>query len=538
MNQQDRHRALTTDHTANPDLARPLFDAGFYREAYRTAIGDSDPFEHFMAGGWRFGFNPNPFFDTRHYLTANPDVAAAGINPLLHYAMTGAAEGRSSVRRVARTLQAHVLGATAPSKRAKDFGAAADRREPMDVDTFEHLLRTARSEAGPGRIISVSHDRYRVFTGGIQSLIAVEEEIFVSAGFGYLHLAPAAPLPLLAEADTESAAFVVTLNGRDAGVVRLGTLLHILTARRNVWPDCRLIVHHLMSHAPEWIAAIAAHCGPGRPIVWIHDFFSLCPSYALLRNDVAFCGAPEPTSGECGVCVYGGDRQSHLTRIRALFEALRPDVVAPSESALRVWQETGGLPHAMAHVLPHARLAFGESEPAPVAHRGSGPMRVAFVGTPLVHKGWYSFEALAHRHFEDPRYEFYLFAVWSEGGRGVRHVPVEVLRDNRNAMVDALCRTGIDVVVNWTLCHETFSLTTTEALAAGCYVLVRRGSGNAWAQVRALGADHGAVLDSQIELQALFVSGEIIERAHRKRPSARIVRSRGTADLILPEVRT
>ena len=120
----------------------------------------------------------------------------------------------------------------------------------------------------------------------------------------------------------------------------------------------------------------------------------------------------------------------------------------------------------------------------------------------------------------------------------MRHVPVEVLRDNRNAMVDALCRVAIDVVVNWTLCHETFSLTTTEALAAGCYVLLRRGSGNAWAQVRALGADHGAALDSEIELQALFASGEIIERARRKRPSGRIVRSRGTADLILPEVRT
>jgi hypothetical protein len=35
-------------------------------------------------------------FDTGDYLAANPDVAAAGVNPLLHYLALGIHEGRSS----------------------------------------------------------------------------------------------------------------------------------------------------------------------------------------------------------------------------------------------------------------------------------------------------------------------------------------------------------------------------------------------------------------------------------------------------------
>ena len=43
---------------------------------------------------WHQNRDPNAFFSTSLYLSANPDVAAAGINPLAHYAFTGWQEGR------------------------------------------------------------------------------------------------------------------------------------------------------------------------------------------------------------------------------------------------------------------------------------------------------------------------------------------------------------------------------------------------------------------------------------------------------------
>ena len=38
--------------------------------------------------------DPNPLFDTGFYLATNPDVDMAGVDPLLHYLLRGAAEGR------------------------------------------------------------------------------------------------------------------------------------------------------------------------------------------------------------------------------------------------------------------------------------------------------------------------------------------------------------------------------------------------------------------------------------------------------------
>ena len=35
-------------------------------------------------------------FDTQGYLAANPDVAAAGVNPLTHYLQFGIYEGRQT----------------------------------------------------------------------------------------------------------------------------------------------------------------------------------------------------------------------------------------------------------------------------------------------------------------------------------------------------------------------------------------------------------------------------------------------------------
>jgi serralysin len=47
--------------------------------------------------GWHEGRDPSAGFDTLGYLAANPDVAAAGVDPLAHYLHFGIYEGRSVV---------------------------------------------------------------------------------------------------------------------------------------------------------------------------------------------------------------------------------------------------------------------------------------------------------------------------------------------------------------------------------------------------------------------------------------------------------
>ena len=55
-----------------------------------------NPLDHYHNSGWREGRDPSAWFDTTLYLINNPDVAAAGIDPLAHYLAAGFAEGRSA----------------------------------------------------------------------------------------------------------------------------------------------------------------------------------------------------------------------------------------------------------------------------------------------------------------------------------------------------------------------------------------------------------------------------------------------------------
>jgi len=73
-----------------------LFDPAWYRRTY--GLRQADPIEHFLRSGGRMGFNPNEEFDCAAYFDANPDVAAAGVNPFLHFLRHGRNEQRALER--------------------------------------------------------------------------------------------------------------------------------------------------------------------------------------------------------------------------------------------------------------------------------------------------------------------------------------------------------------------------------------------------------------------------------------------------------
>jgi hypothetical protein len=76
-------------------VASGLFDKKFYLERNPdVAKAGHNPLLHYILHGASEGRDPSPLFDSSWYLAAYPDVDAANINPLLHYFLHGAAEGR------------------------------------------------------------------------------------------------------------------------------------------------------------------------------------------------------------------------------------------------------------------------------------------------------------------------------------------------------------------------------------------------------------------------------------------------------------
>ena len=68
-----------------------LFDRAHYRTQTRWP---RDGLAHYLDRGWRRRLDPHVLFSTGFYLDENPDVAAAGVCPLVHFVRHGAAEGR------------------------------------------------------------------------------------------------------------------------------------------------------------------------------------------------------------------------------------------------------------------------------------------------------------------------------------------------------------------------------------------------------------------------------------------------------------
>ena len=71
----------------------PYFDPAWYRARYGIAP-DQLCLAHFLRHRFTGDFSPIPEFDGLHYLRSNPDVAAAGMDPLEHYLIQGFREDR------------------------------------------------------------------------------------------------------------------------------------------------------------------------------------------------------------------------------------------------------------------------------------------------------------------------------------------------------------------------------------------------------------------------------------------------------------
>ena len=74
----------------------PLFDEAYYlAQNPDVKAAGVDPLQHYLSSGYKEGRDPNAYFSTSLYLKNNPDVAAGGLNPLLQFEAGGYAEGRN-----------------------------------------------------------------------------------------------------------------------------------------------------------------------------------------------------------------------------------------------------------------------------------------------------------------------------------------------------------------------------------------------------------------------------------------------------------
>lgn len=510
------------------------FDAAYcLRHNPDVAEAKVDPLLHFLCYGWKEGRDPNSSFSVSYYLEANPDVRDAGVNPFWHYITAGKAEGRAP--RHPGGYRAEILLRTRPFE--ETIKARQSQKPPESLLTSMELYRRVldtRDAMIQELVVSCGHDNYRRVSGGVQYCIQHEQEIATGRGAAYLNLHPLQPLPRLAHMDeTGDVVVSLLLDGEAIGAARMSTVIEATRILAKDVGRIGVVVHHLLGHNPEQISDLTRATGKNRCVLWLHDFFTLCPNFVLQRNNVSFCGAPPETSNACSLCLYGSERVSHLDRMAAFFEEVDVDVVAPSQFAADFWTARTSLSAASVTVLPHAEIEWEECAPGP---EEGGRVSVAFIGYPAPHKGWPMFERLV-RGFRgsDLGFDFVYLGTSPLGLDGVENVHVHVTAEEPNAMIRALAERRVDFVLHWASCAETFSFSTHEALASGAYVLTNACSGNVAATVRRLA--RGAVLADENELEAFFHDGRAAEmaaelRARRRTECATMHRSAMSLDVL------
>ena len=236
-------------------------------------------------------------------------------------------------------------------------------------------------------------------------------------------------------------------------------------------------IHHLLNYSLLCVEDFLRRI-PVNVRLFLHDFYTVCPQYNLLRNNKDYCGAAPPSQQKCEGCVRW--TPTHIDGIRMVLNAVkeRLTVVAPSESARQIWVNTFSKYESKVSVVPHG-VPVGGVLTASVVKREMDPIRIAYVGAPKAHKGWDVFvrwvEDLSPAHLN---YEFYHFGRCASTPRGVVHVPVSFLRDGPDAMTEAIRFANIDVALLWSTWPETYSYTLQESLLAGAMVITNPNSGN------------------------------------------------------------
>ena len=166
---RDRHRLFKWRRVI---AASDLFNAQWYLEQYPdVAAAGWDPALHYALFAATERRNPSPRFDTGWYLDHNRDVARAGVNPLFHYLQHGIPEGRRS-RCVPGFESAAAESSVATTSDYSEWVERYDRVTDRDASAIRKHLATLREKPLISILMPVFNPQPSFLRIAIDSVIA------------------------------------------------------------------------------------------------------------------------------------------------------------------------------------------------------------------------------------------------------------------------------------------------------------------------------------------------------------------------------
>lgn len=528
----------------------PLFDTKYYLEQNPDIeqVG-INPLVHYGTYGWQEERNPHILFDVNWYLSKYPDVEEAGMEPLSHYLSIGYKEMREPTFWFKPEKYLESLSLSKDSLEINPFAHFVENCDDVYKYYNRNLIgeitkntmlarinRNAQSileypKKSPDSVLtegelkdllletlsqdefhlSISHDNYLKVPGGIQNCISDEQSGYNKNGIGYLHLYPfnLKPTVLL-----ENKEFYIAINCNEVelGVAQSHIFAHVLSDILKSKKMQNIYLHQLLGINLVWLNEIVNIQNNVKTYFWLHDYFSICPSYNLLRNGIEYCNAPDVGSNSCSICLYGDLRSAQLSALSKFFENNEINIITPANFTKEFWQKKTTLKYNEITVVPHGSLNFEQTNI--VKTQVDSPLRIAFLGYPSYPKGWTTYRQLVSNFADDPRYSFY--HLGNSGPKNylpLEFIEVNVTGQNRTEMVDALKEHQIDVTFLWSVWPETYSYTLYESIGAGCFIISNALSGNIKDVVDSQKC--GVIYQDEDQLIKVFEGTEFYNRAKK-----------------------
>lgn len=235
-------------------------------------------------------------------------------------------------------------------------------------------------------------------------------------------------------------------------------------------------IQHLMYAQLRDLLALTEVTAPAPVYLYLHDYYTVCTGFNLMKNRETYCGDTGISSEKCKGCMYYRRSQVLLPQLKNFLIRIKDRliVISPSECTAKIWIRSYPALADCVKIVPH-KILIPENK---IKESHHNTLRLAFLGRPVVHKGWKQWEELVNCFREDERFEFYVLGNGQINNAHMKSVYVSVTKDDPNAMVNALKNNEIDVCFLWSLCPETYSYTCMEGIETGAYIFTNHISGN------------------------------------------------------------
>lgn len=341
-------------------------------------------------------------------------------------------------------------------------------------------------------------------SSGTSKVVKAHEVIFNESGIDYIVLHP------ISLKGYSTDCYGITVNKKYLGII---THLELINFLYNLQVSNKkaigILIHHLIHNKIENIKSIIEgfKCIP--VVVYLHDFYTCCTNYNLLRNNEYFCAKD---CIRCNGCLFEKKRIEHFYEIKAFFKYLIDNVkfVAPSDFTKDIWIKFYPEYEDKVVIIPHLK-EHGKCALNTEFINYNQSLRIAYIGAQLKIKGWPLVKNIFNQCIvHQCNYQYYYFGSGSEVVKNVKNINVQIHLQGKNAMINNLRKYRIDVVLLPAICPETYSYTMHESFAANSFVITLESSGNIATVIRNF--NKGKIFSDATTISAYLLNEKILRK--------------------------